>query len=485
MKVLDKLSPDLVWNYFEEITRVPRPSKHEGKVIDYLVRFAQKHNLPYKKDDLGNVLISKKASPGYEDRKVVILQSHMDMVCEKNSDKTHDFFTDPITPIVDGGWVRADNTTLGADDGIGMAAQLALLADDSLVHGPIECLFTVDEETGLTGAFGLKEGFMSGSILLNLDSEDEGEVFIGCAGGIDTVAEFGVEEEPADKNRIGIKISITGLKGGHSGDDIHKGLGNANKILARFIHSAMMEVEFALADIQGGNLRNAIAREAFAIGSVPSRFKEDVRVLFNIFSADVHNELKTTEPALRMVLESASMPAMQFTDEFSQRLIYSLLACPHGVIDMSRDIPGLVETSTNLASIKRDGNVVLVTTSQRSSVESAKEYIALMVESVFVLAGAQVEHSDGYPGWTPNINSEILAIAKESYSTLFGNQPLVRAIHAGLECGLFLEKNPGLDMISFGPTIRGAHSPEERIEIESVRKFWDFLLDILKRIPKA
>ncbi len=485
MSVLDKLSPSLVWSYFEEITKVPRPSKQEDKIIAYLTDFAKKHNLQYRTDDIGNVLISKKASPGYENRKCVVLQSHMDMVCEKNSDKTHDFYTDPITPVVDGEWVRADNTTLGADDGIGMAAQLALLADDSLIHGPIECLFTVDEETGLTGAFGLKEGFMTGSILLNLDSEDEGEIFIGCAGGVDTVAEFDIDEVAPEKSRIGIKISITGLTGGHSGDDIHKGLGNANKILARFIHSAMMEVEFSLSEIDGGNLRNAIAREAFAIGSVPTRFKEEIRVLFNIFTSDVQNELKTTEPGLRMALESADMPVRQFTEEFSQRLIYALLASPHGVIEMSRDIRGLVETSTNLASIKRSGDIMVVTTSQRSSVESAKEYAALMVESVFVLAGANVSHTDGYPGWTPNVNSEILTISKESYSSLFGKQPLVRAIHAGLECGLFLEKNPGLDMVSFGPTIRGAHSPQERIEISTVQKFWDLLLLILKQIPES
>ncbi len=431
------------------------------------------------------MLISKRATAGYENRKTVVLQSHMDMVCEKNSDKEHNFSADPITPVVDGEWVKADNTTLGADDGIGMAAQLALLASNDIEHGPIECLFTVDEETGLTGAFGLKEGFITGSILLNLDSEDEGEIFIGCAGGVDTIAEFEVVEQPVKENRIGIKVNVGGLTGGHSGDDIHKGLGNANKILARFIYSAMMEVEFTVSDIDGGNLRNAIAREAHVIGSVPMRFKEEVRVLFNHFSADVQSELQTTEPNLRLTLESYDRPEKEFADEFANRFIYSLLACPHGVLDMSRDIPGLVETSTNLASIKRTGDTILVTSSQRSSVESAKEYAALMVESVFVLAGANVSHTDGYPGWTPNINSEILKISTDSYVHLFGNKPIVRAIHAGLECGLFLEKNPGLDMVSFGPTIRGAHSPQERIEIHTVEKFWNHLLDILKRIPNV
>ncbi len=484
MNILDKLSPNLVWKYFEEITKIPRPSKQEGRIIAYLEDFAQQHHLEYKKDDIGNVLIYKAATPGFERCKTVVLQSHMDMVCEKNSDKKHDFSSDALTVVIDGEWVKADNTTLGADDGIGMAAQLAVLVDQSIEHGPVECLFTVDEETGLSGAFALQEGFISGSVLLNLDSEDEGEIFIGCAGGVDTLAEFEIQEKDTEPNALGIKIMVSGLNGGHSGDDIHKGLGNANKILARFIRLALDEVEFSLSEIDGGNLRNAIAREAYAIGTVPMRFKEEIRVLFNHFSADIQFELKTTEPGLRLFLESYERPAKQFTDEFVNRFIFALLACPHGVLEMSRDIPGLVETSTNLASIKRSGEVQIVTTSQRSSVESAKVYAAQAVESVFVLAGAHVQHSDGYPGWSPNVNSPILAIAKASYQALFGTQPVVRAIHAGLECGLFLEKAPGLDMISFGPTIRGAHSPQERIEIQSVQKFWDLLIDVLKRIPK-
>ena len=287
MSVLKGLSPDLVWKYFEEITKIPRPSKQEGKMIAYLEDFARQHHLDCKKDEIGNILITKAATPGYENCKTVVLQSHMDMVCEKNSDKVHDFSNDPITPVVDGEWVRADYTTLGADDGIGMAAQLAVLVDTSIGHGPVECLFTVDEETGLSGAFALKEGFITGTVLLNLDSEDEGEIFIGCAGGVDTLAEFEIDEQVTEKNSMGIKIMISGLTGGHSGDDIHKGLGNANKILARFIRQAIDEVEFSLSEIDGGNLRNAIAREAYAIGTVPNRFKEEIRVLFNHFSAVV------------------------------------------------------------------------------------------------------------------------------------------------------------------------------------------------------
>lgn len=483
MSVLKHLSPTLVWKYFEEITQVPRPSKQEAKIIDYLERFAESHQLTYKQDETGNILIYKDATPGYENRKTVILQSHMDMVCEKNSDKEFNFLTDPISVVIDGEWVKADGTTLGADDGIGMAAQLAILADKNIEHGPLECLFTVDEETGLTGAFALEEGFMSGSILINLDSEDEGEVFIGCAGGVDTVAEFDITEEAASDNTLGIRIDVSGLNGGHSGDDIHKGLGNANKIIARFIRMAIDEVEFNLSAVEGGNLRNAIAREAYAVGNVPMRFKEEIRVLFNNFSADIQNELKTTEPNLRLTLESCDKPTMQFSDEFANRFVFAILACPHGVLDMSRDIPGLVETSTNLASIKRVDGVMVVSTSQRSSVESAKNYAAQMVEGVFVLAQARVQHGEGYPGWTPNVHSAILEVTTASYQKLFGVKPLVRAIHAGLECGLFLEKSPALDMVSFGPTIRGAHSPQERIEISSVQKFWDLLVDVLKNSP--
>lgn len=484
MHKITDLSPQTVWQFFDEITQVPRPSKQEEKIVAYLQSFAQKHRIAFKKDALDNVVMSKPATPGMEHKKTVILQSHVDMVCEKNSTTLHNFATDPIQTRIAEGWVMAQGTTLGADDGIGMAAQLAILASNNLVHGPIECLFTVDEETGLTGAFGLEDGMISGSVLLNLDSEDEGELFIGCAGGIDTIAEFGLEYRPVPEHSIGIRIAATGLKGGHSGDDIHKGLGNANKILARFLRKATDEFDFALSGIDGGNLRNAIAREAFATGAVPSRFKEEIRVIFNLFSADVSDELKSTEPNLRLQMETMELPENVFSATLQERLVFALMACPHGVIEMSRDIPGLVETSTNLASIKMTPDALQITTSQRSSVESAKEYCAQMVESVFVLAGATVMHTDGYPGWTPNVHSEILTVAVPEYEKLFGKKPLVKAIHAGLECGLFVKKKPDLDMISFGPTIRGAHSPEERIEIESVQKFWDYLIALLAAVPE-
>ncbi len=485
MNKLSGLQPQEVWTQFEAICQVPRPSKKEEKIIEFLLKFAEENNLDAKKDHIGNVLISKPATPGMENVKSVVLQSHIDMVCEKNSDKKHNFDTDPIIPVIDGEWVKADGTTLGADDGIGMAAQMALLIAKDIEHGPIECLFTVDEETGLTGAFELKEGFFNSTILLNLDSEDDGELFIGCAGGVDTLAKFPFQKESAPEKGFAFKVSVSGLKGGHSGDDIDKGLGNANKILNRFLWEAGRKYDMRLASFDGGNLRNAIAREAHAIAVVPSGYKEQVRVAFNMLFHDVQMELKVTEPGLRMKLESVDLPDFVIDKESQSNLLNALYACPHGVIEMSRDIKGLVETSTNLASVKMKEDHVLVTTSQRSSVESSKEDIANMVSSVFTLGGAEVVHSDGYPGWAPNTESEILKVTKDSYQRLFGTEPLVRAIHAGLECGLFLEKYPGMDMISFGPTIKGAHSPDERINIETVQKFWDHLIDVLKNIPEA
>ncbi|WP_430810104.1 MULTISPECIES: aminoacyl-histidine dipeptidase [unclassified Carboxylicivirga] len=484
MSNLSGLQPQALWSQFEAICTVPRPSKKEEKIIAFLLQFAEEHGLEAQKDHIGNVLISKAATPGKEKVKPVVLQSHIDMVCEKNSDKKHDFDKDPITPIIDGEWVKADGTTLGADDGIGVAAQLALLAANDIAHGPIECLFTVDEETGLTGAFELKEGFFKSRILLNLDSEDDGELFIGCAGGIDTLAKFPFAKEAPAASSFAFKVSVSGLKGGHSGDDIHKGLGNANKIINRFLWDASRRYDLRLAAFDGGNLRNAIAREAFAIAVVPSAYKEQVRVAFNMLFHDVQMELKVTEPALRMKLESVDAPSYVMDAEAQKGLLNALYACPHGVMEMSRDIDGLVETSTNLAAVKMMDDHVMVTTSQRSSVESAREDLANMMMALFTLAGAEVKHSDGYPGWAPNTQSEILQITRDSYKRLFNTDPVVRAIHAGLECGLFLEKYPDMDMISFGPTIKGAHSPDERINIETVDKFWKHLLDVLDNIPE-
>jgi dipeptidase D len=484
MKRISDLQPAIVWKYFHEVTQVPRPSKKEEQIIRYLESFASEHGLSIKKDKANNVLISKLATPGFEYLPTVILQSHLDMVCEKNSDTVHDFERDPIETIVDGDWLRANGTTLGADNGIGIAAQLAILASDDIEHGHVECLFTVDEETGLTGANALEEGFMTGKILLNLDSEDEGELFVGCAGGKGTVATFTYEPVPAPAAMQYFRIGISGLKGGHSGCDIHQGLGNANKLLARFLYLLKKKYPFVLAAFGGGNLHNAIAREGFAIICIAAEDKENVRVLLNCFAADIENELKHVDPNVRMTMETVGAPDTCFGDLFAEKLIYALLACPHGVIGMSHDIEGLVETSTNLASVKmQDNDTVVVGTSQRSSVESAKNAVADQVAATFLLAGAAVKHGEGYPGWAPNPDSDILKAAQETYRKLFDKEPKVKAIHAGLECGLFLEKYPYLDMISFGPTLRDAHSPSERIEIDTVGLWWRHLLELLKNLP--
>ncbi len=482
MSEILKLQPKAVWQYFHEITQIPRPSKKEEQIIQYLLDFAKKHNLEAKRDKADNVLIRKPATAGMENTAPVILQSHTDMVCEKNSDVEHDFDNDPIITRIDGDWVKATGTTLGGDDGIGVAASLAVLAADDIQHGPLECLFTSDEETGMTGAFGLESGFMKGKILLNLDSEDEGEVFIGCAGGIDTVAEFELKTEKLKDNYYSCKIMVSGLNGGHSGDEIDKGLANSNKLLNRFLFRLSSKTDLRLEEFDGGNLRNAIAREAWAIIHVPFEDKELVRTELNIYTAEVKEEYAITEKNLQIDLDTVNSNADVLTKELSERLIRALYACPHGVIAMSQSVKGLVETSTNLASVKFKNNKIVVGTSQRSSVNSALYDIAYMVESVFKLAGANVEHSDGYPGWAPKLDSEILKVTESAYEKLFNEKPVVRAIHAGLECGLFLTKYPHLDMISFGPTIKGAHSPEERMDIPTVKKFWDLLVEILKNI---
>lgn len=483
MSTITDLSPRIVWEQFDAITRVPRPSKKEGKIIEFLVDFAKKHNLEYRKDEIGNVVMRKPATKGYEDRPTVILQSHMDMVCEKNSDVEFDFENDSIRTRIDGGWVRAEGTTLGADCGIGMAAALAVMIDPEVEHGPVEALFTVDEETGLTGAFELGEGMLTGKYLLNLDSEDEGELFIGCAGGIDTIATFNYTMVEAPKNYSWYRVDVSDLLGGHSGDDIDKGRGNANKCVARLLWEGMQNYGLRLSYFSGGNLRNAIPREAYAIFGIPSRMKQEFESRFGIFAADLKEEFKYTEPNFKMTLNA--MPDVdEVLDEKTQSgLVYSVVGVPNGPVAMSFAMPGLVETSTNLASVKfQSGNRIVVTSSQRSSVESSKIYVMQMVDSVFSLAGADVAHSDGYPGWAPDPESKLLEVTVKSYQRLFSATPKVRAIHAGLECGLFLEKYPELEMVSFGPTLRGVHSPDERLEIATVPKFWDLLLDVLKTI---
>ena len=481
---LSELKPESVFYYFSEICKVPRPSKKEEKIISYLENFAAEQKLEIKKDEVGNILIKKPATPGKENLKTVVLQSHVYMVCEKNNDVEHDFLTDPIETIIDGEWLKAKGTTLGADNGIGVATELAILAANDIEHGPIECLFTIDEETGLTGAFALKEGFMSGDILLNLDSEDEGELFIGCAGGIDSVGEFHYREVPVPTGYFFFRVDVKGLKGGHSGGDIHLGRGNANKILNRFLSQTAKKYDMYICEVNGGNLRNAIPREAYAICAVPHDAKEPVRVDLNIFIADIENEFAVSEPDLKLTLQSETPRKMAIDQDTSSRLLKTLYAVPHGVYAMSQDIPGLVETSTNLASIKMiDSKKIKIETSQRSSILSARNDMANTVRAAFELGGARVSFGEGYPGWKPNPHSEILEIAVASYKRLFGVDAKVKAIHAGLECGLFLDKYPGLDMISFGPTLTGVHSPDERMHIPSVEKFWNHLLDVLANVP--
>ncbi len=479
------LKPAGVFRYFEEICQVPRPSKHEEQIIAYLKNFGEKHGLETLVDEVGNVLIKKPATPGMENRKTVVLQSHVDMVCEKNNDTEHDFMKDPIVTEIDGDWLKAQGTTLGADNGIGVATELAILSDDAIQHGPLECLFTIDEETGLTGAFALKEGFMNGDILLNLDSEDEGELFIGCAGGVDSVAEFTYQEVDVPAGYFCCKVQVKGLKGGHSGGDIHLGRANANKILTRFLTQCLEKYDLYLCEIDGGNLRNAIAREAQALIAIPEADKHALRTDLNVFASEVQAEYSVTDPELELVMESEPFQSKAIDRDTTSRLLQTLYACPHGVFAMSQDIPGLVETSTNLASVKmKPGHVIRIETSQRSSTASSKQDIARMVRTVFRMAGARVSFSDGYPGWKPNPHSEILEVATASYRRLFNTEAKVKAIHAGLECGLFLDKYPKLDMISFGPTLQGVHSPDERMLIPTVQKFWDHLLDILKHTPE-
>lgn len=484
-KVLGHLQPQRVWELFEEICGIPRPSKKEEKIISWLIDFAKKNQLDYQRDKVGNIIIRKPATPGHEKKKMLILQGHVDMVCEKNADVTHDFDKDPIQPFIDGDWVKAKGTTLGADNGIGVAMSLAILEDKKLEHGPLECLFTVDEETGLTGAFGLEPGFLKGQILLNLDSEDDTELCIGCAGGLDTLATFQYERVNNETDHIAFKISVSGLKGGHSGDDINKGRGNANKILSRILWNCERMFEMRLAQIDGGNLRNAIAREAFAIVTVPRKYKKDLEIAIRQYAKDVGEEQKTREPDLKVNIHETVMPECLVDYSTQSRLLGALYAAPHGVMGMSADIPGLVETSTNLASVKMTPKTILVASSQRSSVATLKRDVADMVSSVFQLAGAKVSHGDGYPGWTPNMKSEILYVMRTKYKELFGEEPHVLAIHAGLECGLIGEKYPGMDMISFGPNMRGVHSPDEKLSISSVEKSWKLVLEVLKSIPDA
>lgn len=480
MSEILNLKPERVFYYFNEICKIPRASKKEEKITEWMLQTGKNLGLETKRDTIGNVLIAKPATKGKENVTPVIFQGHMDMVCEKNADTKFDFDTDAIQPVVDGEWLRAKGTTLGADDGIGVAIMLAILESNTIEHGPIECLFTVDEETGLTGAFNLEPGFMKGKMLLNLDSEDEGEFFIGCAGGKDTQAFYECEYTDVPEGFVAYNIIVRGLQGGHSGDDINKNRGNAVKLLNRILWNAYQYYDMFLADINAGNLRNAIAREGKALVVVPENMVGEFEDYVASMGKNFKDEYKVSDPLVEVILEKAKMPKKIFSEFLQVDIMNALYACPHGVLAMSQDIDNFVETSTNLASIKVVEDKIVISTSQRSSVESKKEDAVNMVSSVFFATGADVENSDGYPGWTPNPDSLVLKELVKAYENVFHKEPQVKAIHAGLECGLFSEKYPGLDMVSYGPTLRGVHSPDEKLKIDTVQQTWDLTVEFLK-----
>lgn len=477
------LKPTLIWSIFDQITKVPRPSKKEGKIHDFLVNFAKEHGLAYKTDAIGNVAMFKPATPGYENAKRVVLQGHMDMVCEKNNDVKHDFENDPIETYVDGEWVRANGTTLGADNGIGMAASLAVLVSDDLVHGPIEALFTVDEETGLTGANNLGEGMIEGDILLNLDSEDEGELYIGCAGGEDLTATLEYKEEETDPEDVALKVTLKGLRGGHSGIQIGWGHANANKLMARFLNQVITYDEACLVSWEGGNMRNAIPRECEVVITVPETEVEDVLAFVGECEQVWRDEFATIEDGITFTAERVELPKMMVPDEIRDNLVDAIFACPNGVERFIPTIPDTVETSSNLAIVEIGGGKAAIKVLTRSSRESMKDYRNTAIESCFSMAGMHVVRSGGYSGWEPNVNSPILHAMKASYKAQFGEEPEVKVIHAGLECGIIGAVMPGLDMISFGPTLQCPHTPEERCHIPSVKKFYDFLTATLENTP--
>lgn len=479
---IKKLKPESIWNHFADLNSVPRPSKKEEKVIKFIKDFGASLHLETIEDNCGNVVIKKPATPGYENRKKVVLQSHLDMVCQKNNDVDFDFETQGIQMTYEGDWVHALGTTLGADNGIGVAAIMSVLSSKDIEHPAIEALFTIDEETGLTGAFELSKDILSGDILLNLDTEEDDEIDIGCAGGIDVTAIANYEEKEINKNSKTYQINLSGLHGGHSGMEIHKGLGNSNKLLNRFLYD-FLKFNIQLISFDGGGLRNAIPREASAIFSISSEFENKLQEQFNHLYSEIKSEFSNIDSNLTIQLSQIDHVEKGLNFEDSKKFISSLQAAPNGVFRMSPDIEGLVEASNNIARVKLEKGKAEIQCLTRSSVESSKMWVATSLEAALELGGMKVELTGSYPGWKPNPSSEILKLAESIYEKKYGEKPSVQACHAGLECGIIGEKYPSMDMISFGPTIKGAHSPKERVSISSVQKFWDFLLEILKNIP--
>ena len=483
-KNLKALQPALVWKHFAEIVQIPRPSSHEEKIRQYIIDFAKAQGLEWKEDTAHNVYVRKPASKGMENRKGVVIQAHLDMVPQKNNDKVFDFENDPIEAYIDGDWVTADGTTLGADNGIGAAAILAVLEDKSLTHGPIEALFTATEETGMDGAFGLEEGMLQGDMLLNLDSETEGELYVGCAGGLDATTTFTYDEEliPAG-DYVALKIVAKGMKGGHSGIQIGYQRANANKVLFRLLNKTLAAYELRLASVDGGGLRNAIPREAEAVVVIPAANVEALKAAVAAYEQTIIKEYDGIEDAIAIFTEEAPMPQGVMPCEVADRLTKAIIGCPDGVQKMSIAMEGLVQTSTNLARVVSDGKTIKIQCLLRSSVRSEKEALGEAMAAVFALAGGETVLSGSYDGWNPNMKSPILAAMTTSYEQLYGKRPAVTAIHAGLECGIIGSKYPNLDMISFGPTICYPHSPDEKVEIASVGKFYDFLLRTLENVP--
>lgn len=480
-----ELKPAHVFEQFAEINKIPRPSKHEEMMIEYLKKFGASHNLETKVDETGNVLIRKPATKGFENRATTILQSHMDMVCDKLVDVDFDFHKDAIQTYVDGEWLHAKGTTLGADDGIGVAIELAILVSQDIEHGPIECVFTRDEETGLTGAFGMKSDFMSGKYLINLDSEDEGQIFVSCAGGINTTATFTFKREKAPANYFFMEGSLKGLNGGHSGDDINKKRANAIKIMARFLYMEQDKMDIRLAQWNSGKMHNAIPRDGKIIFAVPTDKKEEVMSDWNIFAADVEGEFHVTDPTMVWDMHSTDSQDV-LAKTASHNVILALQALDNGPLTNCQDeaIAYMVETSSNVASVQSEEDKITIVSSQRSNVMSNLRNMANAIKATFELAGAKVEQNDGYPAWKMNPESKLVKITVEAYKKLFGKDPVVKGIHAGLECGLFSEKYPNLDMVSFGPTLRSVHTPDECLFIPTVQMVWDHLLEILKNIPQ-
>lgn len=481
---LSNLEPKAVWDYFYQLTQVPRPSKHEEKVRKFLLDFGKNLGLEAFADEIGNVIIRKPATPGMENRRGVILQGHMDMVPQANSDVRHNWLSDPVQPRIDGEWVKATGTTLGADNGMGVATAMAILASKDIAHGPLEALFTCDEETGMTGANGIKSGILQGDMLINCDYEDEGELCVGCAGGINGSFTFDAKLKPAPEHHKAFKLSVTGLRGGHSGIDINLGRGNANKIIFRYLNGAMAKFGVRLVDIQGGSLRNAIPREAFATILVPDFYADKIAADVAEYEQIVKSELNTVDPDLRVSIEPVAMPEKTISDGVGSRLIKAVYACPNGVARMSTDVEGLVETSNNLAIVKLEGGKIQIKCLLRSSVETAKMALAEQIGCVFHLADADVVFDEGYPGWKPNMKSKILDVMRRTSVSVFGKEAEIKAVHAGLECGILGSKYPNWDMVACGPHLVHPHSPDEAVNIASVERFYRWIIETLKNIPE-